>query len=378
VNTPPAVIRKSRLRLILDQPYLASSVAAFQFVDGKHLAVETMATDGSYIFYNLDWCEKLSDSQLDFVLAHEVLHCLLGHIDRRKDRIASVWNIAIDYATNLLLVAAGFPHPGMGLFDHNFSGLSAERIYDLLINRDLTESRQQAFDAHFDQDSAELASLGLERLSSHGRERFRKLLQLEARGLFPGRSRAMLETEIDSANSNAIPWTEYLSRFFSGLSKSDYRMFPFNRKHLWNELYLPSLGVPGPEHLVVAIDTSGSMSQDQISVILGEIFSLRNTAECSITVVQCDDQVRAVQTYEPWDMWDGQLTIFGRGGTDFTPIFEYLERGVPDQPSPDALILLTDGFGHVHSAEPPYSVLWVLTSAGQKPVDWGESIKLPD
>ena len=131
----PSNISRIQLQLMLNQPYLASAVARFPLIpvnNSDH--VPTMATDGYHIFVNPSFCDELTEPEIMGVLAHEVMHCLLGHIDRRGDRVQSIWNKAIDHATNLFLLQMEFQLPKEGLFDRKFLGMTAEEIYEEIFN----------------------------------------------------------------------------------------------------------------------------------------------------------------------------------------------------------------------------------------------------
>ena len=136
----PQPILQARIRLMLQEPYLASAIARFPLINAIDSDwCETMATDGYYIYVNPGFCETLSLDETAFVFAHEVMHCVLGHIDRRGQRDSTIWNYAIDYATNLMLVELGLKMPKVGLFDRDYRGMTAEDIYDELIE----ESKNQ-------------------------------------------------------------------------------------------------------------------------------------------------------------------------------------------------------------------------------------------
>ena len=122
---------------MLDEPYLASAIARFPLINAKDLPwCDTMAVDGFYIYVNPEFCDSLSKDELVFVLAHEVMHCVLGHMDRRGTRDKTIWNYASDYATNLKLIEFGFKMPKVGLVNQKYSGLTSEEIYqDLLKNK---------------------------------------------------------------------------------------------------------------------------------------------------------------------------------------------------------------------------------------------------
>jgi predicted metal-dependent peptidase len=91
-----------------------------------------MATDGYNIFINIEFVQTLTEDEVIGVLAHEVMHCVLGHIDRRGTRNQEIWNIAIDFATNLMLFDAGVNLPRTGLLDRAYRGMTAQDIYSAL------------------------------------------------------------------------------------------------------------------------------------------------------------------------------------------------------------------------------------------------------
>ena len=191
--------------------------------------------------------------------------------------------------------------------------------------------------------------------------------------------------ELKAAERPLVSWQALLAQFVSGIRRSDYRSYPFNKKHVHRGLYLPTLGAPGPEHLIVAMDTSGSVYRELASAFLAEIDSVRSTGECRLTLLECDASIENVTVFEPWDeafidSGDGGVEIHGRGGTSFIPPFEWararLEEG---ETAPDALIYLTDGFGPFPEEEPMFPVLWVLSEDGaaDSVIPFGSLIRMP-
>jgi PAS domain-containing protein len=159
MGTPlPAPVLRARLRLMLAHPYLAAALARLPLVNAAELPwCNTMATDGYYVYVNPSFCEELSEAEIIGVFAHEVLHCVLGHIDRRKERQRLLWNMAIDYATNLLLRDFGFTLPKCGLYDVRYRGMTAEQIYDQMIE-DGVKVITIGFDLHVEPGDAEGAA----------------------------------------------------------------------------------------------------------------------------------------------------------------------------------------------------------------------------
>ena len=142
--------------------------------------------------------------------------------------------------------------------------------------------------------------------------------------------------------------------------------------HIWNDLYLPSMRSEALK-AVVAIDTSGSMAND-LAKFFAELVSLmKSFGRYELTVIQCDAKIQKVEKFSdavpltPDHRWE----VFGRGGTDFRPVFGYVKTLAEH---PEVLIFLTDGFGSAPNEPPPYPVLWVLTSDGTRPAGWGKSV----
>jgi predicted metal-dependent peptidase len=403
-------VTTARLRLMLDEPYLASALARLPFIDAGEAAwVPTMATDGYHIFYNRQFAESLTDDEVKFVIAHELLHCVLGHIDRRDRRERLRWNCAIDYATNALLVAAGLSMPAGALFEHSYTGMTAEEIYDALPEPLTPTGRNmratpapgggwRAIDASGHDESC--APGGFDghlppeddRIKAHGRScgdmptaeerrRLRISLAGELKSKLQGTAAGRAVAEVRASTERSVPWEHLLAQFVSGLRRCDYRLYPYHRKHLWRGLYLPTLGAPGPEHLVLAVDTSGSMSDADLGKIAGELDALRAVSECTLTVLQFDAEITSVERHDPCQMTTlEQQQFVGRGGTDIRLPFTWLAKETRAGrlfPLPDALIVLTDGFGPMPADPPGLPLLWIATPSAIPDFPYGSTIRLP-
>ena len=121
-------LTKAKITLIAEYPFFGRLCLLLKFKALKY--VPTMGTDGKRLIYNPKFVDAVSDDQLLGLLAHEILHCSLGHIWRREKREPCRWNIAADIATNLLLRANGFSlPPGAPLVD-KYRDKNAETIYE--------------------------------------------------------------------------------------------------------------------------------------------------------------------------------------------------------------------------------------------------------
>lgn len=133
----------ARTRLILDKPFLGALVLRLplQAADAKWCA--TTGTDAKKFYYNPDYISELKADETQFVLAHEALHCALSHFARRSHRVKHRWDIACDYAINLILIDEGLtPPPGI-LRLNEYRGMTAEEIYPLIKDNDMSETMDQ-------------------------------------------------------------------------------------------------------------------------------------------------------------------------------------------------------------------------------------------
>ena len=135
----------------------------------------------------------------------------------------------------------------------------------------------------------------------------------------------------------------------------------------------PSTGIriKSFQKIAVIIDTSGSIDDESLSLFFTEIHAMwKKCAE--ILVIECDDAVG--QTYP----YRGKFPkgVSGRGGTEFNPAFEYLQKERKRKKF-DGCIYLTDGFANTPTIKPPCKLLWVLTADGtNENLAFGANVKL--
>jgi predicted metal-dependent peptidase len=119
-------LSRARTQLLLNQPFFGTLSLRLKLEEGP---IPTMATNGRRIIYNAEFVAKLKPAELEEVLAHEVMHCALGHQCRRGSRDPELWNRAADFAINTIVLANGLKLPTDALIDPAFANLSAEEIY---------------------------------------------------------------------------------------------------------------------------------------------------------------------------------------------------------------------------------------------------------
>ena len=136
-------ISAARTKLILDRPFLGALVLRLELQNSDPSWCVTTGTDAKKFYYNAEYIENLKGAELQFVLAHEALHCALSHFARRQHRIKHRWDLACDYAINPILIDEGLTPPPNVMILKEYRNMSAEEIYPLLKDNDLSETMDQ-------------------------------------------------------------------------------------------------------------------------------------------------------------------------------------------------------------------------------------------
>ncbi|MBC8212654.1 MAG: hypothetical protein H8E21_16475 [Gammaproteobacteria bacterium] len=133
----------ARTRLILDKPFLGALVLRLPLQAADPSWCATTGTDARKFYYNPAYIQELRADETQFVLAHEALHCALSHFARRGHRVKHRWDIACDYAINPLLLDEGLKPPPGSLMLREYRGMTAEEIYPMIQDNDMSESLDQ-------------------------------------------------------------------------------------------------------------------------------------------------------------------------------------------------------------------------------------------
>ena len=401
-------LMRARVRLALSHPFLGAAVMRLPLrAVPKQKWCMTAATDGYHIFFNPDWIATLDDAALRGLLAHEVLHVLFSHSARLGDRQALTWNWACDFAINALLLAQGFTLPKGGLVSDDFSGEPAETIYRKLFDensrggaqRVSATGRLRATSPDSAATEAALpAGLGDCRIPTTGADllepddprarpfrsedapdaeqvdSLRGELRAEALSRLQGESAQVFAGACQAADAAKVNWRALLRDRLTERIKGDWMSYPFSKRHLHRGLFMPSPGMLVPGHIVFAIDTSGSMTDQMIASIAGELRTFRETFPCRLSVIQADTAIRSVDEYDAMDGAEisDRMTMHGRGGTDFRPVFEWLADHAPDA----LLLYASDGMGSFPKSAPANAVIWLLTGGDSERIPFGSVVNI--
>lgn len=414
----------ARTRLILDKPFLGALVLRLPLQVANPAWCPTTGTDARKFYYNPDYIAELRADELQFVLAHEALHCALGHFARRQHRVKQRWDVACDYAINPILLEDGLkPPPGI-LMLKEYVGLTAEEIYPCIADNDHSETLDQhlydkedkpseggqdqqsnpldqrqpkaqpnpaqnaeqpepdstpkasnpqqklEFDPAWNggkppppltpQESEELALQWQQRLAGAAQ-------QAEQAGKLSG----VMQRLVQAMLRPRLPWRHLLAHYLTGLARDDYSYTrPSTRRG--NPAIFPSLKSQ-QINMVVALDVSGSISDAELQECLSEINAIKGQVRARVTLLACDAALvnSFPLNFEPWEEVALPSSLAGGGTTDFRPVFAWVNQ--QDQP-PDILIYFTDAAGIFPTTMPNYPVLWLVK--GKHDVPWGMRVQL--
>jgi len=176
----------------------------------------------------------------------------------------------------------------------------------------------------------------------------------ESRGLFPSYQQEVLNRILKSSE---IRWEQVLKRYIGMIPiPSRKTKMRLNRREPLR-FDLPGRMNEHTVRLVVAIDTSGSMSDKMLEKVFVEIFEILKKKKYELTVIECDSEIGRV--YQAKKIGDIEMKVTGRGGTCFTPVIDYVNQNIKLRDS--VFVYFTDGYGEEKIPRPKtYRNLWVI------------------
>lgn len=415
-------LTKVKIKLMRTAPFFAYFLDYMKFIEDKKGVTQTLGvTKDGRIFYNPGFIEGLVKSdfnKLIGVVLHEVMHLALSHHLRQKGRNImvgqySLWNFAIDATANLIILKNGYALPENGIHPDvnndtvdvlnthitDLSNKSCEEVYD-----ELRQSLQEQFDNQknnqgdengegnsqssstpvFDPDGEfgdaplfddhlwgeewdegeELSGKSGSDSDSGINEKMKNkdwsqitseaFAHAKNRGLSP----AGMGREFDKVFSTQVPWRTLLRKEISSVLPIDYTWNTPNKKHIWSGLYMPALKREQVQ-VLIAIDTSGSMTSDDLSIIIGEIRSLLRTFNSVTFRLITHD----IEVHDDYELSNGSvkkldtIELHGGGGTSH----EYLYNYIKDKRYREKLLIsFTDGYSDIEDVSINKNTLFIL------------------
>jgi len=340
-----------KAKLLIDHPYFGTLSSGLEIVVNDN--IESFTLQGNRFEYQEAYFQTLSEDQVVFSLANAALHTVLSHPLRRGNRSPWLWYTACEHAINTMLIDNDFIPPSKITYDPRFAGQYAEEIYEELldtITREDLNDKDQDLRRNDERDNLETAQTEIRAQNA--------LQKAHEMGSLP----EGLARLIPIVSQGVVNWREELRDRIGGYYVSDYAMMPPSKKLLYAGIYLPSATSRHLE-LAIAIDSSGSVDEVLLSQFIAEIESIVELfGSYTIDLIVCDDRVRSHQRFSNGESIE--YLIEGGGGTDFSPVFEFINTQMTP---PQLLVYFTDLDGKFPPYAPHYETLWITPKEGEVP-----------
>ena len=355
-------------------------------------SVPTACTNGRDEMYGREFVKQLNDAELRFLVLHEVYHKLFRHLTTWQhlyQQDAQLANMACDFVINLKIADDNAKDrfatmTGVlegGCYDTKYAGMDTAQVYNLLRDdQDGNEGGQgseslpdggQPFDEH-DWDGAE------EMTADEQRELAREIDEAVRQGaLVAGKLGSGGDRDLAELLQPQVNWREVLREFVqTTCTGSDYSTYRRpNRRYLSSGMYMPSGISEQVGELVVAIDTSGSIGQRELSAFLTEVKEICETVHPeSVRLMYWDTRVCRDEKYDmhELDTLVQSTKPAGGGGTDVTCVTDYIRD---NNINAQAAIVLTDGYLFGGWGQWTMPVLWCVMDSGRT-ADVGKTVHI--
>jgi predicted metal-dependent peptidase len=341
----------ARVGLLLRHPFFGNMATRLQIKEAEEWC-NTAATDGRAIYFNRKFFEPLTTKQVEFVIAHEILHNVFDHMSRRDGRNPKIFNIAADYCVNGQIVRDRIGDhniPGIQIFhDTKYYGMGAEEVYDKIFeeqDEDELNKLGQLLDDHIDwgDDGKDGQPKYTKEELKQIRDEMREAVMQAAQAAGAGNVPASVARMIKELTEPKMNWREILRQQIQSTIRNDYTFMRPNRKGWHMNAILPGTNYDETIDICVAIDMSGSIGDEQAKDFLSEIKGIMQEYKDFKIKVWCfDTRVYNEADYDGYSMDDfDEYEVMGGGGTEFDANWDYMKE---HDINPKKFIMFTDGY----------------------------------
>ncbi len=322
---------------------------------------------GMQLAINPDFFSDLSEDHRFGLIKHELLHIAFGHLTIR-DRYANhkLFNIAADLEINQYILESKLPEGGLLLSSFpelNLPVKAGTKVYYDILDQAQEDGTSPSLDnlmgemngdTPYDHQTwdefDELSDAEKKLVEKQVEHQLKEVAEttIKKNGNVPGELSELIKRLLHIEPAK-FDWKGYLRRFIGNSTVSYTKKLrrKYNKRYAGN----PGLKIKFKNHILVGVDTSASVSSEELIEFMSELHHMYKTGH-KITIAQCDTSLNSVEDFNPRKDWD----IKGRGGTSFQPVIDhYNEYG-----KYTALIYFTDGEAY-NPDNCPKNTLWVLS-----------------
>jgi predicted metal-dependent peptidase len=370
INIQDAVARTTK-NLIFTEPFYGLFLIGInkKYTDTLPTAGVSKHGIGMQLAINPNFFNELSEDHRFGLIKHELLHIAFGHlVIRDRYSNAKLFNIAADLEINQYILESKLPEGGLLLSSFPELNLpvkaGTKEYYDIL-NQAQQDGTSPSLDSLMDQMNGEtpydhatwdefddLSEAEKKLVQKQIEHQLKEVAEttIKKNGNIPGELSEVIN-RLMHVEPAKFDWKGYLRRFIgnSSIVYTKKLRRKYNKRYSGN----PGLKIKFKNNILVGVDTSGSVNNDELKEFMSELCHMHKTGH-KITVAQCDTSLNSVKEFNPKNNWE----IHGRGGTDFQPVIDHFNENKGQY---TALIYLTDGEAYAPE-NCPKNTLWVLSS----------------
>jgi len=364
----------ARVGLLLRHPFFGNMATRLK-IQAADEWLMTAAVDGRNLFFNTQFFNAMSNKEIEFVIAHEILHMVYDHLGRRQDRNPMLYNIAADYIVNNLLVRdrIGEKPKIVDCFqDFKYEGWTSEKVYDELFEEakkngeEYLQQLGEMLEEHLDLEGEDGDGKdGDQGGNGKGRPKYSKAeieqikdeikeaMIASSQSAGAGNTPADVQRLIKELTEPKMNWRELLRQQIQSTIKSDYTFARPSRKGWHTGAILPGMNFQDTIDLCISLDMSGSIGNEQAQDFLGEVKGIMDEYKDYKIKLWCfDTEVYNEQDFSA-DSGENLLDyeIRGGGGTDFMANWRYMKD---NDIQPKKFIMFTDGYAWDSWGDPDY------------------------
>ena len=362
--TVEQLIQKDHVALMKDPKYcLYSGIIMIGRTEVKD-DVPTACTDGRNTYYGREYMAKLASNKRKGVILHENLHKAFRHISMWKHLFKenpTMANMACDYVINLMIMDGDnnfVSLPDGALLDYKYKGLDAGTVYRMI------KEEAKGGTVHVkrvgDQEGKDVPVVevgngldehdweGAEGMTKEEKEMLAKDIDQALRqgAILAGKMSANVPREISEILEAKVDWREAMREFVTSfcVDKDESTWRRPSRRWIGQDVYMPSMIGESVGRIVIGIDMSGSIGDEEVGQFLGEVKKICETVKPEgIDLLYWDTRVCQHEKYEQ-DQLDNLISSTkprGGGGTDPQCIVNYMNK---KKIKAECAVILTDGY----------------------------------
>ncbi len=353
----------ARVGLLLRHPFFGNMATRLRIKEADDW-ISTAAVDGRFLYFNTQFFNAMNNKEIEFVIAHEILHCVFDHLTRREDRNPRIHNISADYIVNNLLVRdrIGAKPALIDCYqDFKYEGWTSEAVYDDIFDKhdeEELEALGELLDDHIDwegDDADQGKGPGVKANGKNGKPTYSKdelkkirdeikegMIQ-SAQAAGAGNTPGEITRMIKDLTEPKMNWREILRQQIQSTIRNDYTFSRPSRKGWHTSAILPGMNFDNMIDICIGIDMSGSIGDAQAKDFLSEVKGIMDEFKEYNIKLWCFD----TKVYNEADFSaDGgqsieEYEVIGGGGTEFMVNWDYMKE---NDIVPKKFIMFTDGY----------------------------------